>query len=160
MNSLFSNVGGKIKAVAKTMYVIETVAAIIAAIALIAAGDDFAGFAVLSAILGPMVALVSAWILYGFGEIVENATNSNARNVNTYYMPPKPVSAPEPVVAPQVAPSTPAQKTAPAAPVVEKKPEVKIEPLSEADIAAGFWLCECGTKNKTMMCMNCGGFKK
>lgn len=45
-------------------------------------------------------------------------------------------------------------------PVEEKKSEEKLGALTAADIAAGYWLCECGAKNKTMMCMDCGRPKK
>ena len=156
MSSFFGNVGKKIKGVAMTMFVLETIGAIVAGISLIETD-----FGVLIILLGPVVALVSAWILYGFGEIVEHAYSCNQGSSVPYK--PKPTPAPKPV--PQAPAQHPVgnsvQETVPAAaPVVEKKPQVQPVTLTAAEIAAGYWLCECGAKNKTMMCMDCGQPKK
>ena len=156
MSSFFGNVGKKIKGVAMTMFVLETIGAIVAGISLIETD-----FGVLIILLGPVVALVSAWILYGFGEIVEHAYSCNQCGPVSYKPMPAPVPKPVTQAPAQHPTASPVQKAAPAAaPVVEKKPEVKPVTLPAADIAAGYWLCECGAKNKTMMCMDCGSPKK
>ncbi len=70
---MYDNIGGKIKALAKAIFIFEAIAAVIAGIALMAANDDLILFGVLALILGPAVAWVSSWLLYGFGELIEKA---------------------------------------------------------------------------------------
>ena len=81
MNSLFSNVGGKIKILAKCVFVIEALAAIIAGISLISVSTNLITIALVLILVGPVVALCTAWFLYGFGELIEKATaiESNTR---------------------------------------------------------------------------------
>jgi hypothetical protein len=156
MSSFFGNVGKKIKGVAMTMFVLETIGAIVAGISFIETD-----FGVLIILLGPMVALFSAWILYGFGEIVEHAYYCNQGSSVPYKPMPAPVPKPVTQAPVQHPAASPVQKAAPAAaPVVEKKPQVQPVTLTATEIAAGYWLCECGAKNKTLMCMDCGQPKK
>jgi len=75
LNNLYENIGGKIKKWAKWMFIVEAIGSIITAIVLpIASGDpdDFILISVLIAIVGPIVAWVGSWILYAFGELVED----------------------------------------------------------------------------------------
>lgn len=72
---MYSNIWKKIKGLAKAIFITETIGCIIGAIAIFStdAVDDFAIVGVLLLILGPLVAWVSSWILYGFGELIENS---------------------------------------------------------------------------------------
>jgi hypothetical protein len=75
LDSLYQNIGGKIKNWAKWIFILEAIGSIITAIVLpIASGDpdDFILISVLIAIVGPIVAWVGSWILYAFGELVED----------------------------------------------------------------------------------------
>lgn len=69
---MFDNVGGKIKALVKIIFAIETAVAILVGIFLI-----FSSFSPLPGLLvmtlGPILAWISSWLLYGFGEIIEKS---------------------------------------------------------------------------------------
>ena len=68
LDSLYDNIGGKIKNWAKWIFVIETISAILAFIVLLANELVLPGF--LTLICGPIIAWVSTWILYAFGQLV------------------------------------------------------------------------------------------
>ena len=73
---MYDNIGGKIKGLAKIIFIIEAVGAIITGIALLITGVALFGLLIL--VCGPLVAWVSSWILYAFGELVETtAVNEN-----------------------------------------------------------------------------------
>ena len=68
---MYDNIGSKIKGLAKGTFIVEAIAAFISGIALMAAEDDLIGAGVLIMLLGPVVAWVSSWVLYGFGELID-----------------------------------------------------------------------------------------
>jgi len=77
---MFRNIGKKIKVLALIIFIIETAAAVITGISMMAV-DEFlipSGFLVLVA--GPVVAWISSWFMYGFGEIIDKLT---AKEKNT-----------------------------------------------------------------------------
>lgn len=85
---MYDNIGGKIKGLAKAVFIVEATAAVITGIALVAIDEDLILFGLLTLILGPAVAWVSSWFLYGFGELIDKvceiATNTkNSRNAST-----------------------------------------------------------------------------
>ncbi len=65
---MFNNIGKKIKGLAKAYFIIVTALFVIMAIATMVA-SVLAGLLVL--IVGTLVAWISCWGLYGFGEIVD-----------------------------------------------------------------------------------------
>ena len=75
-DKLYENIGAKIKNWAKWIFIIEAIGAVITGIVMMANASDiddiffFAGL--LTIILGPVVAWVSTWLLYAFGELVED----------------------------------------------------------------------------------------
>ena len=71
LDELYENIGKKIKKWAKWIFILEAIAAIISGLGLLFAGEDTWLFGLLDIILGPSVALVSTWLLYGFGELIE-----------------------------------------------------------------------------------------
>ena len=79
---MYDNIGGKIKGLAKTIFIVESIATVITGIALMATDEDMILVGLLVAILGPIVAWVSSWLLYGFGELIDKtcdiARNSSA----------------------------------------------------------------------------------
>ena len=81
LDELYENIGKKIKAWAKWIFIVEAIAAIIGGLLLIFDGEGLIGFVIL--IAGPFVAWVSSWLLYAFGELVEKtvANESNTRNI-------------------------------------------------------------------------------
>ena len=66
---MYDNIGRKIKGLAKAFFIVEAIATVIAGIALMAIDEDLIGVLIL--ILGPVVAWVSTWLLYGFGELID-----------------------------------------------------------------------------------------
>ena len=72
---MYKNIGKKIKLLAKTTFFVEAIgAAIGGAFFMATAGAQdilFLGF--LLFLLGPVLAWVSSWMLYGFGELIDKA---------------------------------------------------------------------------------------
>ena len=69
----YDNIGGKIKSWAKWIFGAGAIAAIIAGFVMIIQDSDMALVGLLTIILGPIVAWVSSWLLYGFGQLIENS---------------------------------------------------------------------------------------
>ena len=65
---MFDNIGGKIKGLAKVLFWLEAIASVIVGLVLV---EDTEGLSLLLAIAGVLVAWVSSWFLYGFGEIID-----------------------------------------------------------------------------------------
>ena len=70
---MYDNIGGKIKGLAIAIFIIETIAALITGIALIASDEDMIPIGFLAIVVVPLVAWVSSWLLYGFGELIDKA---------------------------------------------------------------------------------------
>ena len=68
---MYDNIGGKIKSWAVWIFIVEAIAAIIGGIILIANDNGLVGF--LTIVFGPIAAWVSSWLLYGFGQLIENS---------------------------------------------------------------------------------------
>lgn len=68
---MYDNIGGKIKVLAKVIFIIEAIAAAITGIALMATDEYLLPIGFLVMIAGPIVAWISSWLLYGFGELIE-----------------------------------------------------------------------------------------
>lgn len=71
---MYDNIGGKIKGLAKIIFIVEAIAAAISGLALIVSNEETVFAGLLAVILGPVAAWVSSWLLYGFGEIVEKVS--------------------------------------------------------------------------------------
>lgn len=71
----YDNIAGKIKGLAKASFIVEAIGCVIGAIAIFStdAVDDFAWLGVLLLLVGPLVAWVGSWLLYGFGVLIENS---------------------------------------------------------------------------------------
>lgn len=76
---MYDNIGGKIKGLAKVAFIIEVIAAVIIGANFIAIDDDLIGIGLLIMILCSFVGWVSSWLLYGFGELIDQ-TCAIARN--------------------------------------------------------------------------------
>ena len=70
LDNLYLNIGAKIKNWAKWICIVETISAIIGGITLMVEEEFLYGL--LCLIVGPIVAFVSTWLLYAFGEITED----------------------------------------------------------------------------------------
>ena len=72
LDSLYKNIGGKIKNWAKWIFVVEAIGAIILGFVLMCAGKELMVYGLLVLVCGPIVAWVGSWLLYAFGELVED----------------------------------------------------------------------------------------
>lgn len=117
---MYSNIGGKIKALAVGTFIVETVAWIFYALILAAEDPDMILLSFLMILFGPIVAWISTWLLYGFGELIDKATEI-AENT----LPPK-----EPASAPSVARTAVAKPAAPAARTADEK-QARIDSLEK-----------------------------
>ena len=70
MEFLYGNIGGKIKGLAFASAIVGAIGAVIGGIIFATVDDDFIFFGIITVLLGPIVAWVSSWVLYGFGEII------------------------------------------------------------------------------------------
>ena len=86
LDNLYSNIGSKIKNWAKWVFIVEAISSVIGAICMMASAEDswmlVVGMIVL--VVGPFIAWVSSWLLYGFGEIIVKLTDieRNTRSTN------------------------------------------------------------------------------
>lgn len=82
LDNLYKNIGSKIKTLAKWGFIVEAIGAIVTGIVLLF--DEFILVGLLTMICGPVVAWVGSWILYAFGELVEDAHSirNDAKIVN------------------------------------------------------------------------------
>ena len=74
---MWNNIGGKIKVLAKVIFWIGAIAAVIAAISqFVLAGEADSGIPILTGfltlILGPLFAWISSFLLVGFGQLIQN----------------------------------------------------------------------------------------
>jgi len=71
---MYDNIGGKIKGLAKASFIVVAIAEAITGIALMATDGDLILYGFLVMVVGPIVAWVSSWLLYGFGELIDKAS--------------------------------------------------------------------------------------
>ena len=80
---MFDNIGGKIKTLAKVVCWIGIIACIITGIVLMATDEELVLAGILTAAGGSLLSWVSSFVLYGFGQLVENSdiiAEQSARN--------------------------------------------------------------------------------
>ena len=69
----YSNIGDKIKNLAQVLFVLGAIVDISLGIILMGTDEDLIIFGLLLILLGPVVTWVSSWLLYGFGQLIENS---------------------------------------------------------------------------------------
>ena len=74
---LYENIGVKIKGLAKAIFILGAVASIITGLTLATDGGLLLTIGLLVIILGPIVSFVFSWVLYAFGELVDDIHNLN-----------------------------------------------------------------------------------
>ena len=78
---MYENIGKKIKVLAQAIFILESIAAVITGIVLWI--DIEEGWCAIVLFGGPVVALLSSWLLYGFGELIDKVCDieRNTRGV-------------------------------------------------------------------------------
>ena len=72
LDNLYENIGSKIKNWAKWIFVIEAIGAVITGLVLLFTDEGLILYGLLTLVCGPIVAWVGSWILYAFGQLVED----------------------------------------------------------------------------------------
>ena len=72
---MYDNIGAKLKGLAKAVFIILSLGFIVLGIVLICIDEDFILIGILQMVIGPFLAWVSSWVLYGFGEIIDKLTD-------------------------------------------------------------------------------------
>ena len=78
---MYDNIGGKIKGLAKAVFIVEAIAALITGFVLMVEDEDMILIGLPIMVFGPLVAWVSSWLIYGFGELIDK-TCDIARNTH------------------------------------------------------------------------------
>ncbi|HBJ18929.1 MAG TPA: hypothetical protein DDY70_04210 [Clostridiales bacterium] len=76
---MYENIGGKIKGLAKAGFIISAIASVIAGIVLWVVTEE--GWCALILFGGPVLAWVSSWLLYGYGEIIDKISDLHTYNI-------------------------------------------------------------------------------
>ena len=142
MDALYEDIGKKIKHLAKVCFVVEAVGAVIGGFAMMVSDSDMIGYGLLTVIGGVLVAWVSSWVLYGFGELVDKTCDLEAHvrysvqttATNSYGYAPAPAPAP-------VMHNPTYQPVQPVQPVQQVRWE---QPRHDAQPVGNGWRCACG----------------
>ena len=70
---MYDNIGEKVKGLAKAIFAVEAIAAVITGFSLMTGGKYWILVGLLVMILGSIIAWVSSWLLYAFGQRVQNS---------------------------------------------------------------------------------------
>lgn len=79
LDNLYTDIGNKIKKLAKWIFIVETIGAIITGFVFLGNSNEGSGLIILLA--GPILAWISSWALYAFGQLVDDVNalrNQNA----------------------------------------------------------------------------------
>ncbi len=68
---MYNNIGNKIKGLAKGVFIFETIIATITGIILMASDENLILVGLIILLVFPLIAWISSWLLYGFGELIE-----------------------------------------------------------------------------------------
>ena len=72
---MYDNIGGKIKGLAKAIFIAQGISMAIVGIVLMCIDEDLILYGILSLILGPVLAWIFSWLLYGFGELIDKVSD-------------------------------------------------------------------------------------
>ena len=76
---MYKEIGKKIKALAQFIFWFQAICMLLCGIALIAINERTAIIGVLVLVLGPVMAWLSMFLLYGYGELVDKTCSIEAR---------------------------------------------------------------------------------
>lgn len=79
---MYKNIGKKIKGLALGTFIVEAVAAIIIGLLFIIEDEDMIPISLLIMVVGPVVAWIFSWVLYGFGELIDKTAKNECNTFN------------------------------------------------------------------------------
>ncbi len=75
----YDNIGGKIKGLAKGLFIVGAILGGLIVIPMLVMGGKFIIFGFLAGFIVTVIAWVSSWLLYGFGELISLTADNNFR---------------------------------------------------------------------------------
>ena len=69
----YHNIGKKIKTLAMVGFIVETILLALYGVLIVAENRDFILIGLLVILFGPVLAWVGSWLVYGFGQLIENS---------------------------------------------------------------------------------------
>lgn len=82
LDMMYENIGSKLKNLAKWSFIVEAVGAVITGISLLTTDENYILSGTLTLVFGPIVAWVGSWILYAFGQLIEDVSEIRGKYVN------------------------------------------------------------------------------
>ena len=154
---MFDNIGGKIKTLALVITIIWMVASCIFGFALLCSGAVLGG--ILAAGLGCLSAWIGSFLLYGFGELIEQQTTSNAYSAQIVNLLSRQVNNTN--YGTGRATQTTATKTTVGGAGTSYQ-QRNTNQSQQMNRGSSFWICKsCNTQNASvnLYCKNCGQYK-
>ena len=71
---MYDDIGGKIKTLAIWLVVIGSIASVVLGLYTLYTNSNLFFIAILEIVLYPLLLWISSWLLYGFGELIENTS--------------------------------------------------------------------------------------
>lgn len=71
---MFNNIGGKIKALASLFTWIGIIISLVIGLLFIFADSNGVVIGILIIVIGSLLSWISSWLLYGFGDLIENSS--------------------------------------------------------------------------------------
>ena len=78
--SIYDEIGKKVKTLAKVTCIVEAVLSVISGFIMIATDEEYILVGLIAMVVGPIVAWVSSWVLYAFGELVDKTCANEQHN--------------------------------------------------------------------------------
>lgn len=152
---LYKDIGKKIKGLVKWIFAVEAAGMIIAGLVMLFDYAPIAGMVFL--IVGPLVAWISSWLLYAFGELVDKTAENEANTRNILKILKEKDMPQVQTAAPQAQAAAPKAQTAvPQAQAVQPQAQAREAYLNEMQ-ANHSWRCDgCGKMATQSPCEHCG----
>ena len=149
LDNIYNNIGNKIKILAKFIFIIESIITVILGIYLIAVADDnqdsLRAVGIFTILLGPIIAWISSWLLYAFGQLVDDTQEIRNTSSKTHYYSDE-VKSTQNVISTTketaILPETTETKTTPTPPEIKDIPEGNKYYID--------------TKKDKLVCLKCG----
>ncbi|MBQ6849008.1 MAG: hypothetical protein IJN76_03015 [Clostridia bacterium] len=71
---MYTNIGGKIKALAIAVFVVGLFGSVLLGVGLMVTDENALPVGITMLLVGPVMAFFSSWLVYGFGELIDQAS--------------------------------------------------------------------------------------